>query len=374
MTGETVQMMVLPSPVGDALPQVLLEDGGIWRETIPSGYPGPAKQSDLRRDIEAHLTPLMQQVGGTPPAPVPAGSAGFKNPFEGWFNALLPPEVREVLKLVANSAAPGAPPVLKIFLTPGAEWIPWELLSDGTEFLGLRFALCRLPIVRQRTEVRGSKDRDVRSVYSLLANKVLENGIRAAWEATFTPFAAAPAWEHRYPPNGADPHPTLDRIVEARQADIIHITCHGGLRDKDSNDFYWTLDHSNPQFFNYRITPNFARNASLGHRPLVFGNACASAATEQQGNLGALHGFGASFMMGGALNFIGTFAPITKTTAVEFASRFYRQLFGTGGAAGLPVAEALLATKRSFFDANHPDPSYLFYCLYGPPDTVYKPA
>jgi CHAT domain-containing protein len=212
-------------------------------------------------------------------------------------------------------------------------------------------------------------------VFSLLARDVLHDGVLATWEGTFQPYAKTATWEHRYPPaaGNAAGYPTLDQINEAKQADILHLTCHGGVRDANGGDLYWTLDHMNRRTFDYRITAEVAAVAQLGHRPLVFGNACASTATKPA-DLGALHGFGASFMVGGALNFVGTFAPITNDTAVAFAARFYQHLFGAGGGAGLPVAEALLATKQRFFNAGHADPSYLFYCLYGPPDTTYQPS
>jgi hypothetical protein len=102
----------------------------------------------------------------------------------------------------------------------------------------------------------------------------------------------------------------------------------------------------------------------------VFGNACASAGAD----LAALQGFGASFMVGGALNFVGTFAPITKTMAVEFAKRFYANLFGDNVRPPLPIGEALRATKASFVAQSCTDPSYLFYCLYGPCDSTYVPV
>jgi hypothetical protein len=144
----------------------------------------------------------------------------------------------------------------------------------------------------------------------------------------------------------------------------VHVTCHGGLKD-DKREAYWTLDHTNPITFDYRIYQSFVRTLGLVSRPLVFGNACASAGT--QTDLAALQGFGAAFLSGGgALNFVGTFAPITRTTAVVFAERFYAQLFS-----GLPVGEALRRTKAGFAAQDLKDPSYLFYCLYGPPDSTY---
>jgi CHAT domain-containing protein len=138
-----------------------------------------------------------------------------------------------------------------------------------------------------------------------------------------------------------------------------------------SGEYFWTLDHLNPSYFDYRVTPTIAQTVVLSSRPLVFGNACASVAA-QTIDLASLQGFGSSFLVAGALNFIGTFAPITKSMAVAFAKRFYERLLGGAQSPGLPIAEALRATKQSFADENCTDPSYLFYCLYGPADSTYR--
>ncbi len=47
---------------------------------------------------------------------------------------------------------------------------------------------------------------------------------------------------------------------------------------------------------------------------------------------------------------------------------------GSSGATGLPVGEALRKTKESFAVEHAKDPSYLFYCLYGPSDSTYTPG
>jgi CHAT domain-containing protein len=199
---------------------------------------------------------------------------------------------------------------------------------------------------------------------------VLSDVVLQSWEATFDGFTDKLDSISRFPANGAANYPTVTQLDEARDTDILHVTCHGGLKEQDT-DYFWSLDDQNPQSFDYRIFPDYARNARLSGRPLVFGNACASA-SPQSTDLKALLGFGPSFMIGGALNFVGTFAPITKTMAVNFAKRFYVNLLGTVDQPGRPIAEALRLTKASLENAN--DPSYLFYCLYGPADSTYKPV
>jgi hypothetical protein len=366
----TIRIMLLPPPEKDGLPQVFLEDDGIWRDmTVPQAT--FVTQAEIKIDLEQHLAALMSQVGGTPPVAIPPENPGFRNKFRTRFDQLFPKELADLLREVANAAdAAGGPrPELHMFLNPAVEWIPWELLHDGKSFLGLRYAVARLPILKEPLEMGGPHARQVSTVYSLLANNVLQDGAFADWVTTFDGFGGNGNWQRRLPVAATDPYPSVVELEGARDtADIIHVTCHGGLQR--GTNYYWTLDHLNRRTFDYDIDYEFARGTAMSRRPLVFGNACASNAT----NFGAMHGFGSAFMIGGALNFVGTFAPITKTMAVAFARRFYRQLLGVSGAAGLPVAQALAATKKSFRDESCQDPSYLFYCLYGPSDTTYTPA
>src|SRR5262249_54534016 len=213
--------------------------------------------------------------------------------------------------------------------------------------------------------------RRVANVYSLLARNVLAGGALTDWITTFDGFGKNGSWEHRFPSSDvSNDYPSVVQLeTGSTVADIVHLTCHGGL--KKGKNYYWTLDHLNPRTFDYDIDSDIAKSTVMAKRPLVFGNACASDATD----FGAMHGFGSYFMIGGALNFVGTFAPITKTMAIAFAKRFYQRLLGVpGGAAGMPIAQALLETKLSFSQENCQDPSYLFYSPYGPPEATYTPV
>ncbi len=75
---------------------------------------------------------------------------------------------------------------------------------------------------------------------------------------------------------------------------------------------------------------------------------------------------------------MGTFAPITKTVAIEFAQIFYQNLLGVGGQGSCAIGPALWKTKLHFYErdkpeqANRPDPSYMFYALYGLPSSTFQ--
>ena len=366
MTAPMLQIMVLPPTVADALPQILLEQDGVWRETV--GAPIAKTPTKLRQETEMYLTSIMAQVGGNPPVPVSPADFQFRNHFQKLTQNLLPPDV---LKLLRNQPGSGAA-TLNIFMRQGTEWIPWELLHDGAEFLGLKFCVTRLPVVPQTLSVAAPRACSVRRVHTLLARHVLDDEAFDEWQTTFKSYSAAADWERRHPANGSGDYPNLNAFGEAREANVLHFTCHGGLDSAASEDYFWTLDHKSPNTYDYRLRKDDAAAANFTERPLVFGNACSSIKGEKT-DLGTL-GFGANFLIGGALNFIGTFAPITKTTAIRFAARFYTHLFGTAQKPGLSVGAALRATKAQFAAEDLKDPSYLFYCLYGPADSTYRPA
>lgn len=357
-----VEIIVLPPTSADDRPQILLNGDGIWRDVTPRA--GDAFSArDFRSRVETLLSDAMQQVSiGKKVSPM---SAGFVNTFAPLYEELMPIEVRDALETLVEGEQT---PLLRIYLHPSAEWIPWELLHDSTSYLGLRMRIVRLPIMNQEARISGEKVRSVKSVHNLLGKDVLGPAIRPQWESTFAAYGNGNGWETRCPAAG-EAFASLDELTSAAAADIIHVTCHGGLRAANGS-YYWTLDQNAAGlWFNYRIAADSLQTLRLTSRPLVFGNACAAAAGGE-GSQGALHGFGAVFMMKGALNFVGTFAPITQKTSVDFASAFYANLLG--GPPERTIAEALLETKKSFMNVNATDPSYLFYCLYGPPDIQYK--
>jgi hypothetical protein len=167
-----VKLMLLPSLTDEGLPRVLLDEEGIWREIQ---HFAAEPQSQLRQGVEEFLESVMSKVGGMPQVEISPRGTGFKKPFVALMRALLPTEVRESLARfgAAGPGDDGMAPRLEVVVAPGTDWIPWELLHDDQDFLGLRFQIARLPIVKQATSVPGPRRREVRQVLSLLANNVL---------------------------------------------------------------------------------------------------------------------------------------------------------------------------------------------------------
>lgn len=363
-----VELMALPpiSPTApDARPQMFLLEGRQWRNITPVEGDVFSRKT-YQAAIETYLDDVMQQIGVN--AAVDPRDPGFWSEFAGFYNDLMPINVRDHLASILGA---GGTPVLVVHVHQETEWIPWELLHDGTDYLGLRMQIVRIPITKHGSVAPPAK-RDNFLVHNLLGNQILDAALTAKWEQTFAAVLnGGQAMEKRCPDAAAGTFASVAQLKEADKADIIHITCHGGLRNTQNMELYWTLDHTSAQKFKFSIDRTRIDTLNFTKQPLVFGNAC-SAAQAGVGERGALMGFGGRFLSRGALNFIGTVAPISQDTAIDFATAFYRNLLTSAPAR--PIGAALLATKQEFVAANKPDPSYLFYCLYGPHDVTYQPT
>jgi hypothetical protein len=377
-----VTLMVLPGQAGGdggGLPQILWEQKGIWRD-LSSHEPRDVAQ--ISRTLDGRLKHLMTLLAQTPGADVwpTLRALCWKQLYE----SLVPIRLREVLRAAADAApaaaAPADVPILRIHTL--VDWLPWELMHDEVDFLGLRFRIARLPIGPNTPDLDG-QDHQVRRIYNLLARNLFTAAeLFSQWQQTFAPLLAPAVQEVRFPAGASngDDYPTLGDLENAVSPDILHITCHGGEVDTDDGKVYWTLDHKAQFYYSYRIKADNVEmleqmtNIFGATRPLVFGNACASAKTTAGDGAGSgpglVPGFGPLFLAQGAAAFVGTFVPITEALSVRFAREFYRRLLHDG----LPIGQALWATKKFFRDEGGNDPSYLFYCLYGLPDTRFQLA
>ena len=370
----TVSIMVTPTGSNDALPQVLLEQNGVWRDMSPPlDVRMLVSLPELRRRMDGLLMDMMAQMRINQAPSWAAMRAAFKRHY----TAIIPSGVHQVLQDAAAQAG-AEPPLLRIHTQSAAEWIPWELLHDGVDFLGLRFQIARLPITVKGPDLSYPNPHPVRQVYSFLGKNAFLPALAAQlnqeWQSTFTGLLSPAVQEKRYPAQpgtAASDYPNVDHLLAAADnGDILHITCHGGLKDKDGQ-YHWTLNHESIQVYSYHINNTLLSDFNPHAAPLVFGNACISS-QPADGTDGMASGFGAQFFTQGALAFIGTFAPITQPMAVRFAHQFYACLLGGSGQQPLPVGQALYQAKQYFASQNETDPSFLYYCLYGPAETAFQ--
>jgi len=289
---------------------------------------------------------------------------------EALFKTVLPDATQNILSDTLDDTHGDRIPTLRIYSDPVFDHVPWELLRDDTDFLGVRCRIARMPIMSDPPSHADHK-RMVRDIYHVLGKGVMalpdEGALLSAWRKTFDPLPS-----QAYPSSGEQPvWPDLDVLEKAWFGDILHITCHG--LDKAAG---WTLDKDagEPGVINDTIVDTLKIRDG---RPLVFANACSSVGSATV----LTPGLAPKFISRGTLNLIGTFAPVTRDLAIRFAVRFYSLLLGTNGSGPAPIAEALRLTKKQFQDDAAKlapgaayDPSYLFYCLYGPPDSCFERA
>jgi hypothetical protein len=359
-------------PVGDGRLQYLYDDSGMLH--FHPSPPTAGTSTETRDQVLATLTDLMGNINqpGVQPADV---ITHISTVGQELFNEMLPIGLKDYLRSLTQPAAKN-----KIILyINGPEWIPWELMHDGEEFLGVSFQIARLPVkplgdgyVTYEVEIKG-RERRAERIANVLGKGALLPIQEQAWGLTFSGMSIPDDRIVRLAPSD-DPRVAnlMDIFKDLNNApDILHITCHGDRPIGGSgHKTAWTLDMAGPSFkVNIGIAEVQSLCAKAGFKkrnPLVFGNACSSAANADA----EFTSFASAFLAGGASAFVGTLAPISNTIAVDFASEFYKHLLGQE----LPVGEALQATKRHFSTQAGADPSWLFYCLYGSPATRYKLA
>jgi CHAT domain len=368
-----ISLMIIPTSNDDSLPQILMERNGVWVDmSADISIRSSRRMSFYREEMDKLLDAVMKafEKGGK----FKAESIGFYSNFKSFYEILVPLDVRNVITQAAESSNEiDDIPTLKLHVNANTEWIPWEIFRDEKDFLGVRFQIARLPISNKAPDTSDNLVHQVRKIYNFLGNNVLlpaRPDLLTLWEGTFTNFIP-PINEIRQPNGTPDSYPIVDSIQNGRDADILHITCHGGVKNSEG-EIGWSFNHTSPLDFDYHLRTKIIEGMKFDMKPLVFGNACSSVSTGGDNvNRGLASGFGSTFYSCGAFNFIGSFAPISQQLAIDFAKEFYSRLLGIPGEMGLPIGKALWSTKQHFRVINDGDPSYLFYCLYGLPETLY---
>ena len=355
-----IEIMTQPTRP-DVPPRLLMSDGGIWRDL------GAPSTGNFLANKQAMTKAMHEAVAN--PHEFQNAVLSLRVPGTNLFKELVPPTLEEALRELLKNSDDGDPPLLRIHLDAGHEWIPWEVLHTGKDFLGLRFRIARLPIVQSPPAVPADCEHPVTRVRSLLGREIAEptDPDFDKWLQMFTGLVP-PGAANFVPPDAAgDTWPETLALLE--EADILHVTCHG-MRD-DAGP-YWNFNPSKKKALSAN-TLSSGQVSMLSDifdetHPLVFGNACAPQEADPPAESEA-PALGTAFFQTGALNFVGTVAPIRRPVALRFARYFFEELLGKQD----PVSDAVLQAKRKCheLDEEPRDPTYLFYCLYGPPETRY---
>lgn len=375
-----VSLIVQPSSVGEKVvtADFLMYRNGEWQEAEHGGKGTNYDLFRVQKDTNDAFRRVMENLQERQTNSLrPLRAQGCR-----LYEQLVHEEVRDMLKAAQTAAGGGDVPVLRLYLHKNLEGIPWETMHDDTDFLGLRFQVARLPIVTSRRGVNDNQPHTVRAIHSLLGKEIFrpESEEFKAWKGT---FGGLQTLERRWPSGdgmGVD-WPNVDCLYE--EGDILHITCHG---ERNGKGPYWTLNPKGlPDDFDISVD---AVDYRAINKKLVFGNACASATgtirdqdrgreDNQEDHSPLIPGLGTTFFECGARAVVGTLAPVTAKLAVDFGRRFYERLLGNDGQPSSPIGKALWETKQHYHrEQKNPaannefvnDPSWLFYCLYGPPE------
>lgn len=347
---------------------VFLLETETWRDISERRSINPMT---IRENIDKKLKDIMDTVeheilAGNPPATFPKElkSLGFLE----LYNKLVPERLKKALR-EAVAASGGARPTLNIFMHENVDWIPWELMNDKTDFLGLKFLVVRRPLISTAPSFHDGQPRQVRSILNLLGNHLYDtqaggNGFDT-WKDIFS-TEVLPGLKEEHLRSFPNPEmnwtnfPNIQDFWETHH-DIVHLICHGITTEQGR--YYWTLDDDNVERHSYEINAENVQGVFYEmekHHPLVFGNACSSLNATVQGHV---KGLGPTCLNNGAIAFIGTLAPITRSMAPQFAKVFFHQLLEQG----MTIGQAFMSAKDAFSGST--DPSWLFYCLYGSPET-----
>lgn len=254
-------------------------------------------------------------------------------------------------------------PGLSVRFSTTEEWIPWELMHDGHNFLGDKFILVRYPRMKRGTRYRvrsTNTQQDLKRIRKIV--NVVGGNIRP------TTYANRAYNLFHYLPDSIvkSIREESKSILGAAlaEADILHFTCHGHFRPFHLLQiFSGSLPVDN-------LCIHDVRGLALKPGSFVFANACASNAPVQA--FSEFTSFGLEFYLQGADIFIGTLGIIPTEYAITFAEDVYRELLLQENGR-ITVGQAIANAKQRARDSRN-NFFWLLYCMYGNPDCYFEPA
>lgn len=265
------------------------------------------------------------------------------------YRSLVPPGLREALKEIARP----------LLVSTSLHGVPWELLHDGEEFWGLRYALgnrliTERPSVRIRTrpprrrpralviasDPRGDLPfvRDEGETIATLLADLIEVRLVAGPVATFETVTT-------YLREGYDLIHFCGHVVRGREGD-------SALLLADEEQLTATVIERN-----------------LQERPLVFLNGCASTrGVAGHGNVRweeDVSSAASAFLFGGAIGVVGTLGDVGDRSSADLAREFYLRILDS-----LSTGEALRLARAGVRSRRPSSPAWLSFVLYGNPSHV----
>ena len=235
--------------------------------------------------------------------------------------------------------------------------LPWELMHDGNDFICIKNAIGRRIRTKERAKTTHYERKETLR-FLLIANPTGD------LEATEEEVAHI-----RSKLKNIDseiikgPEASNLRILDAFSSgnyDVIHYTGHAVFDAKNPDESCLILK-DRKKIKAQEIT------RILAGRPLIFLNACSSGREMMhEGEISYTgsdtEGLASSFMLGGALSFIGALWPIYDTGSAEFASVFYERLLK-----GETIGESLRYARIHIKKSKPNDITWASFVQYGDP-------
>ena len=347
--GDTYQVAVLPPEkvvhfldyvrVPNAIRQSVLyrlEETSAWTTRVMRSLKGVVvekKASTQNVDLDVFLTRLGQII----------------------YRSYVPPRARDYLRNLRSEF---------LEVSTNDVELPWELMHDGEQFLGLKYSMGRT--VQTKTMIP-AKCPEIRSgkIDVLFISDPLNN-LPQASEEVETIQREMEDYSDVFDLDvikGSDA--TVDNLIEkllSKHFEIIHYAGHVEYNPDIPEESVFLLNDG-------VITAKYIYSVLENPPILIFMNACSSAKSTNIDEINyqnELTGLGNAFIASGVCAYIGALWPIHDKPAAEFAIDFYKNL-----AEGKCVGDALKISKRNSFEKHgRENITWASFVLYGDPKTT----
>jgi tetratricopeptide (TPR) repeat protein len=245
-------------------------------------------------------------------------------------------------------------------------YIPWELIFDGENFLGLKFSLGRL--IRSRGDPALLQYRDLTDSLKML---ILANPNGDLKSAYLEGLSIKNQFSHKtkkvqvdFKSMNIDRHYVKKNICDY---DIVHFAGHCEFDKVEAKDSGWVLSDGV-----FKVIDILKMGQSCSLPALVFSNSCHSAQVNpvlidleyQRVN----YGMASAFLFAGVRHYIGSIRKIEDNASLMFAQEFYAKLIS-----GVSVGESLRLSKLKLIkEYGLASLHWVNYLLYGDPEFVFS--
>ena len=239
--------------------------------------------------------------------------------------------------------------------------IPWELLHDGRQFLGHRFAMGR--VVRTRQTVTQAPERLLASPLQMLVLADPCGDLKCAYDEGIHIRNLTEAYPNQLQVTFRSGSVQVDWLkTRLRRFDLVHYAGHADFDNLHPNKTGWRIGNG------YLTCADIQSMTGTGCMPpLVFANACQSARSRPWTLNTQMFDLANAFLISGVKHYLGTFWDIPDEAARLFSKCFYQSLL-KGQSIGAAVRSARHDIITEFGEASMVWAGYL---LYGDPATIY---